>query len=280
MERRKALSILGATAIAAPLLRSNVALPDSHLLNPEDKNDLYIIHRKLRYSMGSEVVYWYLRAVRYGLFDSKFTPFWDMHVGFITIVEDENDGFSAKTMSSIFYTDLKTGKLLESFNNPFTGKRVPVRQPGLRRSNTNYNKVGRKNARPSRPAMTMTQWGDIGPAWIVGDDIWIRGDTGFRAEPTTANGNLAHVNDWSTFHGSLAEVSNPAVLSANSTEAFNDVNTWPSWLEMSDQPGNYVSRGFGRKSWSMEGMPKEWSAIMKDQYPKEFSDPRTFIEGS
>ena len=132
--------------------------------------------------------------------------------------------------------------------------------------------------RAERPGMTMSQYGDIGPAWIVGDDVWCRGDTGFRGEPTTSDGRLVQVNDWSTYHGSIAEVADPDVKSANATQAFNDINTWPGWLNMGDQPDNYVSRGFGRKSWSMNGMPPEWSAIMRDRYPREFADPRTCLK--
>jgi hypothetical protein len=30
----------------------------------------------------------------------------------------------------------------------------------------------------------------------------------------------------------------------------------------------------------MDGMPPEWSAVMKDQFPKEFADPRGYIEGA
>lgn len=280
MDRRKVLGMIGAAPIAGSLLKSSMAMADGHLLNPNDPDDLYLIHRKLNYSMDNRVVYWYLRAVRYGLVDTAFTPFWDMHVGFLSITENEGEGFNTKTMSAIFYTDLETGKLLESFDNPYTGERVPVRQPGLGRSKRHYDKAGMKNERPNRPGMNITQWGEVGPAWVVGDDVWVRGDTGFRGEPTTDEGSLIHINDWSTYQGSISEVSDSSVASANATQAFNDINTWPGWLNMGDQPGNYVSRGFGRKSWSMDGMPPEWSAVMKDRYPKEFADPRSYIEGA
>jgi hypothetical protein len=280
MNRRKILGMLGAAPLASSLAFPRLAKADGHLLNPNDSDDLYTIHRKLNYSSDNRVVYWYLRAIRYGLVDSAFTPFWDMHVGFISITEDDGDGFKSSTMSSIFYTDLETGKQIENFDNPYTGERLSVRQPGLGRSSRHYNKVGMENERPDRPGMNITQFGDVGPAWVVGDDVWVRGDTGFRGEPTTDEGSLIQINDWSTYHGSIAEVSDASVASANATQAFNDINTWPGWLNMGDRPGNYVSRGFGRKSWSMDGMPPEWSAVMKDQYPKEFSDPRGYIEGA
>ncbi len=53
---------------------------------------------------------------------------------------------------------------------------------------------------------------------------------------------------------------------------FNDINTWPAWLEMGDQPGNYVSRGHGRKLHSGEGMPAQWLRFMNEKYPEESRD--------
>lgn len=280
MNRRKVIGMLGAAPLVASILSPRPSRADGHLLDPNDPEDLYTIHRKLNYSFDDKVVYWYLRAVRYGLVDSAFTPFWDMHVGFISIAQDEGQGFRTKTMSAIFYTDLESGKLLDTFDNPFTGARVPVRQPGLNRSSRLYNKAGMVADRAERPGMNMTQFGAVGPAWVVDDDVWVRGDTGFRGEPTSDEGRLVQINDWSTYHGSISEVSNPDVMSANATQTFNDINTWPGWLNMDDRPGNYVSRGFGRKSWSMDGMPPEWSAVMRDRYPKEFTDPRSYIAGA
>lgn len=280
MDRRHILGLMGAAPFVAATLSPRPANAAANLLDPNDPDDLYTIHRKLSHSFDSRVVYWYIRAIRYGLVDSQFTPFWDMHVGFLSITEDAEGGHRTKNMSAIFYTDLRTGKLLETFNNPYTGEKIPVRQPGLGRSSSLHNKQGRDGHRAERPGVEVTEYNNIGPAWVIGDDVWCRGDTGFRAVPTTDEGSLLQINDWTTYHGSISEVSDKDVTSAAATETFNDINTWPAWLNMTDYPGNYVSRGFGRKSWSTDGMPPEWSAIMRDQYPKEFSDPRAYIEGA
>jgi hypothetical protein len=280
MDRRHILGMLGAAPFAAATFSPRPAKAATNLLNPNNPDDLYTIYRKLNLSFDNRVVYWYIRAVRYGLVDSEFTPFWDMHVGFLSITEDEGDGHRTKNMSAIFYTDLKTGELLETFDNPYTGEKIPVRQPGLGRSSSLHTKQGRAVPPAERPGATLTSYSDIGPAWVIGDDVWCRGDTGFRAVPTTDEDSLLQINDWTTYHGSIAEVSDPDVISANATDTFNDINTWPAWLNMKDIPGNYVSRGFGRKSWSMDDMPPEWSAIMRDLYPKEFADPRAYVEGA
>lgn len=285
MKRRTALGILGTApltiASGAVGLRSHPAQADNHKanLNPDDADDLYVIHRKLKYTFDDQLVFWFIDAVRNGLVDSQFTPFWNMHVGFISSVKDlDKQRFEVKTMSAIFYSDMESGELLETFDNPYTGERIPVRQPQLRVSSQTLNRTGIEPRRSPRPAMTMEEFGKIGPAWVIGDDVWCRGDTGFRSEPTTDEGRLLQVNDWETFHGSISQVSDPEVNSADATQTFNDINTWPGWLNMGDHPGNYVSRGFGRKNWSIEAMPDTWKRFMKEQYPKEYADPRARIQ--
>ena len=280
MERRIALSVLGVAPIAistGTALRSPPAsaVPHSKQLDPSNPDDLYVIHRKLNYTFDDGLVIWFIQAVRSALVDSKFTPFWNMNVGFISSVRDlEDKRFEVKTMNAIFYTELESAALLETFNNPFTGEKVPVRQPPVRVTTRAYDIAGLENYRSSREGYDMIEYGAIGPAWVIGDDVWCRGDTGFRSEPKTPDGKLSQVNDWFTYQGSIAEISNPDVMSASATQSFTDINTWPSWLNMGDHPGNYASRGFGRKAESIEDMPEAWKAYMKDQYPKEYADPR------
>ncbi|MEQ8736370.1 MAG: DUF1838 family protein [Rhodospirillaceae bacterium] len=283
MKRRTLLKSMVAPVIigaSATLLHSRLPAAATHtLLDPNNPDDLYVIHRKLNYRFDNGLVFWYIQAVRNGLVDSEFTPFWKMDVGFIASVRDLDDRrYEVKTMSAIFYTDLETGKLIDSFDNPYTGQKIPVRQPTLSVSARAHNKTGLE-ARPPRPGVDMKEYGDIGPAWVIGDDVWCQADTGFRIEANDERPQPTQVNDWFTYHGSISEVSNPDVQSAQATQNFNDINTWPAWLNMGDHPGNYVSRGFGRKVASMSAMPESWQKLMKEQYPKEFADPQSRIDG-
>ena len=279
MKRRTALGLIG----AAPLMsvvpagkqpRAAVAL------DPNDPDDLYLIHRKVNYSYDERPVYWFIEAVRYGLVESQFTPFWKMHVAFIFKLRDTGErAFEAKNLSGIFYSDLETGELLETFDNPYTGEKLSVRQPGVNRSTIQFDQHGQVRNPQSRPGARVSSGAAHGPAWIIGDDVWVNSDTWFRSEPTGEEGRLIQVNDWSTYHASLQDVADPDVASAPATMNFNDINTFPGWLNMGNRPGNYVSRGFGNKSHSVEGMPPAWRHAMKERYPDIADDPAGAIEG-
>jgi len=279
MKRRTALGLMAAAPFATGCT-VKVSRDEQLSLDPSDPDDLYYIHRKVNYTFDDQPVFWYIEAVRYGLVDGEFTPFWNMHVGFLFTVRSTGEfDFETKQLSTIFYSDLETGELLETFNNPYTGARTPVRQPGLTRGGTVFNKTRSVREEREIPGAQVTQGTDIGPAWIIGDDVWVHGDTWFRAEPTDDQRRLIQVNDWSTYHASLKDVADPAVTSAAATMNFNDINTWPSWLDMGDLRGNYVSRGFGRKLRSGEGMPAQWLRFMGELYPEESRDLAGAIEG-
>ena len=99
------------------------------------------------------------------------------------------------------------------------------------------------------------------------------------APDTPEAGKLFQINDHSTYHGSLRDVADPDVKNAPATWSFNDLNTWPAWMEMGDNPGNYFSRGFGRKVFAIEDMPSTWHRFATDRFPEVMKDPRGALQG-
>lgn len=192
----------------------------------------------------------------------------------------QGGGFEVTNMSTIFYTDPATGKFIETFKNPLTGKSVAVRYGAPRVAKRHYNVNGEQRDAITRPGMRVQMTLDIGPAWAEGDQIWVRADTSMRAVPTEAGQErLIQVNDWSTYAGSLRGVSDPEIKNPPSMWIFNDINTWAEWLEMGDHPGNYVSRGIGHKAYSFDEMPSIWKMLMKERHPQIASDPAGALKG-
>ena len=102
------------------------------MLDPARPEGLHLIHRKLNYTIDDRPVFWPINAVRNGLKDYALTPFWNMHVGIAYKVRDLGEHrYETKSLVRIFYSDLETGKLLETWGNPYTGERRTVLQPKL-----------------------------------------------------------------------------------------------------------------------------------------------------
>ncbi|MEQ8508862.1 MAG: hypothetical protein RIB43_07655 [Rhodospirillaceae bacterium] len=294
MKRRTALSLLGGAALGSAAAQSNAnrfgfptiigasSARAATLLDPSKPEDLYTIHRKLNFSFDEKPVFWFIEATRFGLKDYEFTPFWNMHVGMIFKVRDVDDWtYESSLLSIIFYSDLETGKRLEVFNNPYTGQKRPVQQPRVARVKRTHGLTGViSEPRPRAGSGAVARKEQIGPAWVINDDVWCNADLLVKAEPPNDLDMTIHVNDWSTYHGSIAEVSDPDVKSAAATHTFNDINTFNHpWIGMQGVTANSVSRGFGRKSRSVEGMPATWRGFMANHHPDILADIDGAIEG-
>ncbi len=275
MKRRTVISGLTASIAAPALIGLKSAQALAIKLDPTNPHDVHLIHRKLAYSMSADPSFMWLKATRYGVVDSKAIPFWDMHMGqAYTTKTLEKDDYEVTLWSAIFYTDVKTGKLLERFANPVTGKQVDVRYATPRVTKRLYTMQGEEREPINRPEMNITRSTDVGPAWIENDLVWVRGDTSTRMDPKEAGkARMSQVNDWSTYSGSLKGVADSKNVNPRSNWIFNDINTWPAWLEMGDQPGNYISRGLGQKEFAFKDMPAVWREMLAAQYPDYAKDP-------
>ena len=116
MKRRTALGVIGAAGLTPYLMtsrRAHAALD----LDTNNPDHVLTIYRKLTSAMDDRVIFFWLKSTRYGLVDSAFTPFWDVHIGAIVKSEtiDDNGSFEATRVSTVFYTDVETGEYLETF---------------------------------------------------------------------------------------------------------------------------------------------------------------------
>ncbi len=216
MNRRESMGMIGGGALGMAALSqaaSAAAKPALLDLDPANADHLALIHRKLAWSMGDTVGFWWLKGIRYAALPPNYTPFWNMLIGNIFKVHDiDADTYAVTSISTTFYTDLVTGTLLETFNNPITGKVNKISYPEPKVSVTRYGRKGALNT-PAMPGMTVDYNGEPGPAWIVGDDVWVRSDMAFRGVPQDLTRKAFQVEDFSTYWGSLKEVANPKVTS-------------------------------------------------------------------
>ncbi len=281
--RRTTLGLLGAAAGLAATGPLAVAATGS--MQPpdlEDKKQLALAFRKLAYSLDDSMTFWWLRGTRYGVVDAEATPFWDMYVGTWFKTRNLDDGAYEVTMANVnFYTPPNSTELLEVFQNPYTGKSVPVKyvMPQKPWRTVIGAEGGAAFGGSDIPGMTTTKGHSEGPAFIEGDEVFIRGDMFMYAEPQdpASGAKPLRVNDWSTYVGKLSDIASPAVTNAPASQSFIDILTWPKWLEMGDQPGSYVSRCVGRKAFAYEQMPQTWRRLFERTQPDAAKDPARFL---
>jgi hypothetical protein len=283
IHRRTALGMMGAAvglAAANPVLARS-AKRGAPQLDLDDPKQLALAFRKMAYSLDDSVTFWWMRGTRYGVVDSVATPFWDMWVGTWFKTRDLDDNSYEVIMASAnFYTPPNSTELLEVFRNPYTGEEVPVKYAPPRAWRTEVGREGGSAFGSNMPGMrTIARSDAAGPGWIEGDDVAIRGDMVISAEPIdpSSGAKRLQVQDWSTYVSSLAHVADPKVKNAQCVQYFNDILTWPAWLQMGDQPGSYVSRCFGRKAFAYEQMPRVWRQLFERVQPEAAKNPAAVL---
>ena len=281
MKRRTALGVIGAAA-AAPFVGARKAQAAQLELDPSNPAHVLMITRKLAHTTDDNIVFWWAQLSRMRVLDKISTPLWNVYVGALLKTRDVDDrgGYETTAISMVFYTDLETGEYLETFDNPITGETVDVGYFPARPTKRVTSLDPAKSDPPSRPGYEVISSHPLGPAVIEGDDVWVRVDDITRLEPLTPDaGPVFRVNDWSTYHGSVSDVANPEILNAPATWHFNDILSYPPWLGMEDRPGDYISRGFGRKVSGFRSMPDRLHELIKERHPDIYKDPAGALEG-
>ncbi len=269
------LGVATTAAVIAPLSDGRAQPAPSPTDQPASPAaDAQIAHRKLAYSMDSALTFSWLRGVRYAAVDNVLRPLWTMHLGTLFRTQDLATGYGVTAATTTFYTDLDTGRLLKSVKNPITGKTLEVHYFPPSPQTMVYGRSGPPKP-DSGPLATLENHVDTGPAWIDGETISVLGD--HLAYSREGAPSKIRVNDLMTFVGLARDVADPRMLNPPSTTIFNDLNTWPPWMQMGDAPGAYFSRAWGRKEFSYDAMPGVWRALMQTEYPAIAANPASAL---
>lgn len=256
---------------AAGLAMPNPASAASAQGQPE--LDPLLLARKLKLRSDDGLIFWWLQGPKIGQVGTTLTPLYTSSVGTIQRVRQLADGgLEVTTLEMIFMLDLETGEALDEWRNPYTGEVIPL----------TFNPVGpmtiRYRADNSRVLPTelggtpLESTATIHPPIMVGDDVFLRDESVARVF-TPGRATPFEVNDIAIYHGSMANLSSPAVTMGEAAVFFAEVTGWQQWMKMGDRPGNLTSRMAGRKCRSYADLPEAWRARLARVAPGIAADP-------
>jgi hypothetical protein len=264
-----ALGALAGVGMAAPLARAG----DAAGASPAAALDPITLYRKLHLRTDDGVLFWWLQGPKIGQVGTTLTPLYTSGVGTVQRVRlREDGGFDLTQLEMIFLFDLETGEPLQEWRNPYTGERIPVRFAPVGPLTVQY--------RPDNSRVLPTELGGtpleatavMHPALIVGDDVFQRDESVARVF-TPGRTVPFEVNDIAVYHGSLANLSDPAVTVGDATVFFAEVTSWQRWMSMGERPGSLTSRMAGRKGRRYEDLPEGWRRHLARVAPEIAADP-------
>ena len=231
------------------------------------------LYRKLHFRSDDGLAFWWLQGPKIGQVGATLTPLFTNSVGTIQRVRQLPDGgFEVTQLEMVFALDLVTGAPLAEWRNPYTGELLPIRFRPLGPTTIRY--------RPDNSRVLPTEIGGAPiesratthPPLIVGDDVFVR-DESIARVMSPGRTTPFEVNDIATYHGSLANLVDPAVTMGEATVFFAEVTGWQRWMNMGDRPGSLTSRLVGRKVRRYADLPESWRARLAQLAPDIAADP-------
>ena len=257
---------MAAAGMSAVLSSRGLAAPVTQTLDLDSPEDALTGMVKMRGSLNPEdVPHWYSGTIYAVLPGAAPVPMVDFEGSEIDYYERQPDGsYHAYGATVSFFKDTTSGKLLDVFDNPITGKRNKVQPNSISvKAHYIYAANGFKRSDDPRPLPAdgritkHLQWEQSGP------HIWL---TMRRAYPAGLP-----MGEHQLIRGSLAELHDPSVPKVYTTAAPTFIAPWLRWMDMQDHPGHTVWAGPARKLDSVEDYPRELLDLMEKHFPEKLT---------
>lgn len=264
--RRQFCRSIAATGLTALLPQPAIASPKGRTLDLEDPADALTAMVKMRGSLLAEdVPHWYAGTIYAVLPGKAPLALVDFEGSEIDYYERQVDGsYHAYGATVSFFRDTHSGKLLDTFDNPITGKRNEVRPNTVTvdayyiYAVNGYKRSDDPRPLPADSSITrQLKWHESG------DQIWL---TMSRAYPPGVP-----MGEHQLVRGALAELHDPAMPKVYTTAAPTFIAPWLSWMDMRDHPGHTVWAGPARKLDRVEDYPRDLLALMEKHYPEKLT---------
>lgn len=181
---------------------------------------------------------------------------------------DAKDGsFKLVSREILLYEDPKTGAVLRTWDNPWTGKQVKV----VHISNDPVNQRMSAMDRTGRPYQLPVK--EIGNQWwyTITVPLFYRNPLGGGYQDYI--GGKYHATEMFNFFGDVNELVNPRGVAVSARVGWVRMSSWLPWMEMGDRAGLIYFHTAGRKLERFEDMSETMKTEIKTNYPAYAAPP-------
>jgi hypothetical protein len=203
-------------------------------------------------------------------------PLFDFKAARITSFKArENGAYETRFRGMIYFTDIRSGRIIDSWRNPYTDRDDPVThwETGGETGYT-YTVTGTVPRAEFKGELGDDKRGRpfILP-WIVnGDDVWLTLDERVKYTRRT-DGALRTDNAIMRYQTVLSELEDDSRSSATCHTSWHTEQNWMPWMRMDAQPGRLMWGGAGRKYERLDQLPADFVAEVERRRPGALSKP-------
>ena len=252
--------ILAATAFAATASSASAA---SRMLDPAIPADAMEINKRVQCGAGEGVpgvFHWSGRAYgrRAGEPDKLLFNLEGMNIRRCITVNDPKKGVGYRLISRevMFYTDVKTGQVLRTFDNPYTGKTVDVMQVANDPVNSRPSFAMTDDGKPV--TMNLQRSGDLALLAMEAPLFYTNPLAGDYQDYVGNKYHAMEIFDFTMNAKELLDTRNPTAFPS---VAWVRISDWMPWLQMQGREGQMVFNAMGTKVANFDALP----AVIKDE---------------
>ncbi len=254
----------------AALVTATAGAADLKLETPRDN---LVALRKIQCSLkDGEAVTWYWNGYAYsrvpGEPDRQLFAVEGMNIRQCGPLGTATDGsFKMTTRELLIYKDPKTGEVLRTWANPWTGKEVKV----LHVANDPVNQRLGATDRAGRPFRL--------PLVINGNQWWLTSTVPlFYRNPLAGDyqdyiGGKYHATEMFNFFGDVDQLANPRRSSVDARVGWVRMSDWLPWMEMGGRAGLIYFSTAGRRLDRFEDLSETMQAEIRINYPDYAAPP-------
>lgn len=215
--------------------------------------------------------YWHGRAYsrRMGERDKNIFNVEGMNIRSCRAVNDEERGLGYKlvTREILLYKDAKTGEVLKTWDNPWTGETVDV----LHVANDPVNSSGYVVGRDGKPATFAGE--TIGDKWQMSFTVPLYYTNPLASEYQAQIGGKYHATEMFNFFGDLDDLKDGSKDTAEVSIGWARMSDWLPWMNMSGREGIIYMHTAGRKIESWDDMGDALKNEIAVHYPEYVAPP-------
>jgi hypothetical protein len=274
INRRGMLQMLGGLSLGA------TAIPTfgAGELQFDNPPDFLTAITKMRGSTDDRLVMGWVIGTRYAVVRNKATPMMGILAATFSRYRRINPTtYEARALEIAYFTDLRTGKLLETWQNPFTGKtvEVPLTRMGPARLLMTADGL---QVETTGEASGMALHHSFRPAVIQGDFVWITEEINVEGSRPGTDSKPFVYNEMSTYQSRLSDLENPELATVPTNIQFHGLVTYRPWMGFGDTPGHTTSQGAGLRVGRVEDLPPYYLELTERLHPGVLDDPLAALE--
>ncbi len=207
----------------------------------------------------------------------------------LRVLKQPDGSYQRLCRELVFYRDLKTGAMLDEWDNPYTGERVRV----VDVANDPFNYILSENypdppsygglntdRPPKRPFLR--QWGLLGDVVTLDSDIhlYYRSALDPATWPRESSGPMNRVSELFRYFMRREDVENPELTHIPHSGVWSRITPWLPWMLMGTAQGNIYYMGRFSSIDEPAMAPPAVLARVMERYPSYLTAPDKWVDPS